>query len=435
LPEKEGKHMTTLEKILKRLSRDVRPETVNVYTRHASDCPKRDDKDWKRCNCMKSLYVFQGGHDFRFSAKTRSWEKAEDLAREIKESLDPAKNELRKMKQAQQASRISLVDAVESYLADATKRGLQVETLRKLRTIFAKKLVEWAGENGLSYLDDCTTAQLTKWRNTWSLGLLASQKTQERVRSFFGFCVLQGWLAQNPASLLTRIKVPRKQTEYFFDEEFQKLVDTTYTLTTRKRSCEIAKPVRLRTLLLLMRWSGLRISDAVTLERSRLQGNNLLLRQMKTGTSVFVPLPPGVAEMLRNLPDGMHPNLRYFFWTGRGRPKSVVQNWSNEFRQLFEVAAIRNADGTRKRCHPHMLRHTFAVRNLESGMPLEEVSILMGHSSVKITEKHYAPWVIGRQRRLEESVRNALIIQGVLDGNRNQGGNEGSPAPAIPCIN
>jgi len=155
---------------------------------------------------------------------------------------------------------------------------------------------------------------------------------------------------------------------------------------------------------------------------------------MKTGTDVFVPLPPRVAELLRNVPDGMHPNPRYFFWTGRGRPKSVVQYWSNELRDLFKVADIRNADGTPKRCHPHMLRHTFAVRNLESGMPLEEVSILMGHSSVKITEKHYAPWVMGRQRRLEESVRNALIIQGALDGSGNKGGNEGSPAPAILSI-
>jgi hypothetical protein len=59
-------------------------------------------------------------------------------------------------------------------------------------------------------------------------------------------------------------------------------------------------------------------------------------------------------------------------------------------------------------------------------MPLEEVPILLGHSSVKITEKHYAPWVRGRQRRLEKSVMNSLIAQGVLDG----GGSDGSPAPA-----
>ncbi|WP_251106724.1 site-specific integrase [Alloacidobacterium dinghuense] len=47
---------------------------------------------------------------------------------------------------------------------------------------------------------------------------------------------------------------------------------------------------------LLMRWSGLRIRDAVTLERSRLQGDSLLLYQAKTGTPVYVPLPSHLVE-------------------------------------------------------------------------------------------------------------------------------------------
>ncbi|MGC1647732.1 MAG: tyrosine-type recombinase/integrase [Candidatus Sulfotelmatobacter sp.] len=55
-----------------------------------------------------------------------------------------------------------------------------------------------------------------------------------------------------------------------------------------------------------------------------------------------------------------------------------------------------------KSCHPHMLRDTFAVEMLLAGVPLEQVSILLGHKSVKITEKHYAPWVKARQERLPD---------------------------------
>lgn len=44
-----------------------------------------------------------------------------------------------------------------------------------------------------------------------------------------------------------------------------------------------------------------------------------------------------------------------------------------------------------------MFRDTFAVEMLLAGVPLEQVSILLGHKSVKITEKHYAPWVKARQ--------------------------------------
>ena len=71
---------------------------------------------------------------------------------------------------------------------------------------------------------------------------------------------------------------------------------------------------------LLMRWSGLRIRDAVTLERHRLNGDSLLLYQAKTGTPVYVPIPPNVVDALENIPPGPKPNPRYFFWSGDGEP-------------------------------------------------------------------------------------------------------------------
>jgi integrase/recombinase XerD len=38
------------------------------------------------------------------------------------------------------------------------------------------------------------------------------------------------------------------------------------------------------------------------------------------------------------------------------------------------------------------------------GVPLEEVSKLLGHESIKTTERHYAKWIKGRQDRLDSSV-------------------------------
>jgi hypothetical protein len=40
-----------------------------------------------------------------------------------------------------------------------------------------------------------------------------------------------------------------------------------------------------------------------------------------------------------------------------------------------------------------------------AGVPLERVSILLGHTSVRITEKHYAPWVRERQEQTEADVK------------------------------
>jgi hypothetical protein len=43
-------------------------------------------------------------------------------------------------------------------------------------------------------------------------------------------------------------------------------------------------------------------------------------------------------------------------------------------------------------------------------VPIDQVSILLGHKSVKITEKHYAPFVKARQEQLAASVRNAWQV-------------------------
>jgi integrase len=133
----------------------------------------------------------------------------------------------------------------------------------------------------------------------------------------------------------------------------------------------------------------------------------LFLYRAKTGSPVYVPLPPDVAETLRKIPPGPSPNPRYFFWSGNGSPKSVVGNWQRSFRRLFKIADLRSDDGSSKRCHPHMFRDTFAVEMLLAGVPLEQVSMLLGHKSVKITEKHYAPWVKARQEQLATNVRKA----------------------------
>ena len=54
--------------------------------------------------------------------------------------------------------------------------------------------------------------------------------------------------------------------------------------------------------------------------------------------------------------------------------------------------------------HPHQLRDTAAVEWLKEGVPIEEVSRLLGHSSIKTTERHYNPWVQSRQERLDSLV-------------------------------
>jgi integrase/recombinase XerD len=42
--------------------------------------------------------------------------------------------------------------------------------------------------------------------------------------------------------------------------------------------------------------------------------------------------------------------------------------------------------------HPHRFRDTFAVALLNAGATLEQVSMLLGHTSIRVTQKYYNPW-------------------------------------------
>ena len=60
-----------------------------------------------------------------------------------------------------------------------------------------------------------------------------------------------------------------------------------------------------------------------------------------------------------------------------------------------------------KDAHSHRFRDTFATELLLAGVPLEEVSILLGHSNIRITARHYSPWIRARQVRLEALVKKS----------------------------
>jgi integrase len=55
--------------------------------------------------------------------------------------------------------------------------------------------------------------------------------------------------------------------------------------------------------------------------------------------------------------------------------------------------------------HSHRLRDTLSVDLPQKSVPLDAVSKPLGHTSIKTTEKHYAPWVKARQNALEEAVK------------------------------
>ncbi len=250
--------------------------------------------------------------------------------------------------------------------------------------------------------------ELTRFRSQWKDGAIASAKKLERLRALGRFLVDRGWWRENLALKLKRPKVKYTPTMLFTRQEISALLDACWQYTDWHGHTGRENACRLRAFILFARYSALRIGDAASCCVDRLSGNRLFLYTQKTDTPVYVPLPPFVVDALEACP---RLSERHWFWTGVGSKDTLAGNWRRTFRRLCEIAGVR--DG-----HPHRFRDTLAVELLLEGVPIERVSVLLGHSSVKVTERHYAPWVQARQAQLEADVarvlRNDSIAQGEI---------------------
>lgn len=89
------------------------------------------------------------------------------------------------------------------------------------------------------------------------------QRKHERLIASLWFCVRMDWLTKNPAILLRRVKAEPTPTDYFPKDEFKALVDGTYAYGDWRGGHDFEhRRDRLRALILMMRWSGLAIKDA-----------------------------------------------------------------------------------------------------------------------------------------------------------------------------
>jgi integrase/recombinase XerD len=285
---------------------------------------------------------------------------------------------------------------MKEFVADALARHLSDATISKYGVLF-RSLMWFAEENHLRLLDELSIPLLRRFRSTWPDRNLSALKKLERLRAFFRFAVDSGWLAENPAKKIKNPKVTDPPTMPFTEDEVVRIFAATeqYPDSYGKTGGPDAK--RLRALVLLLRYSGLRIRDAVTLPVDKVSNGKLFLYTAKSGVPVYCPLPDFVVDALNTCPRS---NPNYFFWTGSSEPKSVVGDWQRSLKKLFYIAGIPTG-------HAHRFRDTFAVELLLSGVPLERVSVLLGHKSVRVTERHYAPWVHARQEQLEADIRRS----------------------------
>jgi site-specific recombinase XerD len=337
-----------------------------------------------------------GEKETRLSVGTRDWTKAQKTVRdwEVSEKI------------VEDTAAVTLAVAWTALLADLKTR-VSYETLRKYKTL-ESQMTAWGNDRGLKLLSEFDLDALSQFRQTWKDSQRTASKKVERLRALFSFALDRRWVTENPAKKIKLPKLSLCPTMPLTHEEMVKILAACDGLQASAQPSARLGAHRVKTLILLMRYTGLRVSDAVTFSTDRLNGKKIFLYTAKTGVPVYSILPDFVLRELDATPRVTETN---YFWSGNGKRQTAVCDWQGKIKHVFELAGISKGMGN---AVSHRFRDTFSVELLLAGVPIERVSILLGHQSVRITEKHYSPWVRSRQEQLEADVRNAWANDATL---------------------
>jgi site-specific recombinase XerD len=193
---------------------------------------------------------------------------------------------------------------------------------------------------------------------------------------------------RNPIDRIERPKSRRRANDFLSTEESAALL----------AACSTPKECAL---IDLLRWSGLRISEACALTWDAVDGEWLRVSSSKTDSGLrAIPILPELAHGL----DRWREHLKREGLFRSDGPVLVTRNGTAmrpqyAWRLLKRVAAragVRAHEATDSTGHnvskisPHTLRRTFATDLLNRGVRIEVVSRALGHADTRTTQQSYA---------------------------------------------
>jgi integrase/recombinase XerD len=221
---------------------------------------------------------------------------------------------------------------------------------------------------------------------------LASSTIARRTaatRSFFRHLQLLGARADNPAAAVKLPRRPRALPKTLSPGEAERLIDA--AAGTEPRA------LRDQALVELLYGAGLRVSEAVGLDKAGVDLDGRLVRVIGKGDKErVVPVGRAAVTALRRYLSRGRPYLdrrhrSELFLNARGGPLTRA----GAFLILRRLAEKAGLDPTR--VHPHLLRHSFATHLLEGGADLRSVQEMLGHADLATTELY--THVSDRRRR------------------------------------
>lgn len=191
------------------------------------------------------------------------------------------------------------------------------------------------------------------------------------MRSFFKTMRIEGYITTDPTEKIDKIKVPKVIREAFSEEELEIL---------RK---EASKDVRTLAIVEFLCSTGCRVSEASNANRTDIDNGKVLITG-KGNKQRYVYLNARAKLALKNYFNTRNDDLEAMFVSFKHNSKNQPQRLSFNtiealIRELGRATGIEN-------CHPHRFRRTMATHALRRGMPIEQVSLMLGHEELTTTQ-------------------------------------------------
>ena len=233
-------------------------------------------------------------------------------------------------------------------------------TIRQYGT-FLRELLMYVGKP----VQEITGDDIVACLNAYAQARQISGSTKDHKRlicsSFFGFLHDRGYISRNPMATIDPIKYVAEVSE------------------VEKMRIACGENIRDNLVLELFLATGCRVSEVVGMRVEEIDMDNGCVKVLGKGQKErIVFFSDRVLEYLERYLDGRRSGSVVLSCRAphQGLKKNALENI---------IRAIARRAGITKRVFPHLLRHTFATRALNKGMPLPTLCDIMGHASTETT--------------------------------------------------
>jgi integrase/recombinase XerD len=294
----------------------------------------------------------------------------------------------------------------------AAERLYAAETLKKHEDVYRSWLSPFFGQRGV---EEITRRDVLLFRTEMlnrGIGIYRQYQIVMTLKLFLGFCrrVLHVECL-NPGEITLPKRMPPK-VEYLNNEEIERVRSECNTRTF--------PGLRLRALVEVLLSTGMRISEALSLDRESFDSDSRELEIVGKGRrrrTVF--FNEAAMRWVRALLQTRQDTCAAVFTTTGYPPRRLARGDVSRFFRILKVRA-----GIKKHLTPHLLRHTYCTNLLNHGADITHIKELAGHSDIQTTARYYLGIDVDSLRKivrncLDYDVDPAASMGGVVPGEEN----------------